>query len=96
MSYTFGYNVVDSLQLYNCSNVSVLDGGIQKWIADGYPITTEVPSPQVQNKQLHYKIIILAKTVIDPTYDFSFNVLSYSLYVSMLPYFSYLEYDLII
>jgi thiosulfate/3-mercaptopyruvate sulfurtransferase len=33
------------LELYGHENVSLMDGGRVKWLADGRPTTTEVPSP---------------------------------------------------
>ena len=38
---------VNVLQLYGHRNVSVLDGGYNKWVADGFPTTTEEPEVEV-------------------------------------------------
>lgn len=35
------------LQLYGHRNTSVLDGGLRKWVRDGYPVTTEEPDVEV-------------------------------------------------
>ncbi|XP_052106605.1 thiosulfate sulfurtransferase-like isoform X1 [Mytilus californianus] len=32
------------LRLYGHRNTSVLDGGLRKWVRDGYPVTTEEPA----------------------------------------------------
>ena len=47
-------NVLSSFQLFGCADVRVLNGGLQKWEADGYPTTTEVTTPKVREYTLYY------------------------------------------
>lgn len=35
-----------TLRLFGCQKVAVLDGGLQKWIKDGFATTTEVTTPE--------------------------------------------------
>jgi 3-mercaptopyruvate sulfurtransferase SseA len=33
--------------LYGHDNISILDGGLKKWVRDGYPVTTDEPEVEV-------------------------------------------------
>lgn len=41
-------------RLFGHTNISVLDGGLSKWIADGYPVTTDEPTFEISNFKTSY------------------------------------------